>query len=411
MMSQASSSRSGRDGSMELKTERKDNGMEEAEVEDDADAVKEEEEVEGHTTTNAHLDAGNSSDLEIVVGIDEDHIKFLTSMHSGDEEPPHNGHHPDGAGTLRMASARASATTAERRSGSGSVGGLAGQNGGARPAAHKLTHRKQHQQQQQLPGLLHHSHRLNGIFNGNGKAPRRRMPGVETGNGAANRRPPHLTFTDDSADDEDDDEDDEDSDEEDDDDSDDEDDDEDVMAEAATILSKTAQQRSAASAEARRYQCDLCPRAFARPDYLRYHMRTHEKSNSFECKLCFSIFASDPAFAHHIRTEHAGMGLADALPPVPESEASRVICTYCDRTFADADQRRDICVYHAKIILKIYSLFIAAHLRMLERLFLSRKQNFTCVLTSFHLHIVQFMGWLLGKYFSLLGIIFIQTSL
>uniref|UniRef100_A0A2M4A2W3 Putative transcriptional repressor salm n=1 Tax=Anopheles triannulatus TaxID=58253 RepID=A0A2M4A2W3_9DIPT len=70
-------------------------------------------------------------------------------------------------------------------------------------------------------------------------------------------------------------------------------------------------------------------------------MRTHEKSNSFECKLCFSIFASDPAFAHHIRTEHAGMGLADALPPVPESEASRVICTYCDRTFADADQLED----------------------------------------------------------------------
>uniref|UniRef100_A0A2M3ZFB3 Putative transcriptional repressor salm n=1 Tax=Anopheles braziliensis TaxID=58242 RepID=A0A2M3ZFB3_9DIPT len=70
-------------------------------------------------------------------------------------------------------------------------------------------------------------------------------------------------------------------------------------------------------------------------------MRTHEKSNSFECKLCFSIFASDPAFAHHIRTEHAGMGLADALPPVPESEASRVICTYCDRTFADGDQLED----------------------------------------------------------------------
>ncbi|XP_050098786.1 uncharacterized protein LOC126579337 [Anopheles aquasalis] len=348
MMSQASSSRSGR-SSMELKTERKDNGgLEQGDGEDDAGGVKEEEgEVEGHTTTtdDAHqqLDAGNSSDLEIVVGIDEDHIKFLTSMHSGDEEPAHNGHHSGGgSGTVRTAP-----TTAQerrRRSGSGSVGGgsvggvSASQNGGSvRPAAHKLTQRKQHQQQS---GLLHHSHRLNGIFNGNGKAARRRMSGVGegiTGNGATNRP---LAFTDDSADDEDDDEEDEDSDE-DDDDSDDEDDDEDVMAEAATILSKTAQQRSVASAEARRYQCDLCPRAFARPDYLRYHMRTHEKSNSFECKLCFSIFASDPAFAHHIRTEHAGMGLADALPPVPESEASRVICTYCDRTFADGDQLED----------------------------------------------------------------------
>lgn len=89
------------------------------------------------------------------------------------------------------------------------------------------------------------------------------------------------------------------------------------------------------AATERTYQCDVCPRIFHRPDHLRYHMRIHEKNNPFECKLCFSVFASDPAFAHHIRTEHAGMGLADALPPVPETEANYFACTYCDKAYGD----------------------------------------------------------------------------
>uniref|UniRef100_A0A182T5C6 C2H2-type domain-containing protein n=1 Tax=Anopheles maculatus TaxID=74869 RepID=A0A182T5C6_9DIPT len=171
------------------------------------------------------------SDQEIVeVGIDEDHIKFLTSMHSGDEEPTSNGHRP--------------------------------------------------------PSMVSHRTVSNGVT-GNGRQARTNIDNSSS-TGGKHRR--------------------------------------------AAMLHVPAHRNGTG----RTYQCDVCPRIFHRPDHLRYHMRIHEKNNPFECKLCFSVFASDPAFAHHIRTEHAGMGLADALPPVPETEANFFACTYCDKSFTDA---------------------------------------------------------------------------
>ncbi|KFB44803.1 hypothetical protein ZHAS_00012711 [Anopheles sinensis] len=198
-----------------------------------------------------------NSDQEIVeVGIDEDHIKFLTSMHSGDEELA-NGHQ---RGTLGHRSHQQQKQQQHR---GGTNGVLHAANGGTTVA-------NRHRLQQQQSQLRQHS-----------------IAAPHPGGGVG----------------------------------------------GAGVAGTTV----------RTYQCDACPRTFQRPDHLRYHMRIHEKSSSnpFECKLCFSVFASDPAFAHHIRTEHAGMGLADALPPVPETEAQQHACTYCDRTFGDADELED----------------------------------------------------------------------
>lgn len=64
-------------------------------------AVKREQEVdlgEFHTSEPAEVDENGGSDQEIVVGIDEDHINFLTSMASGGDDSLDGPPEVDGAG-------------------------------------------------------------------------------------------------------------------------------------------------------------------------------------------------------------------------------------------------------------------------------------------------------------------------
>jgi uncharacterized Zn-finger protein len=84
---------------------------------------------------------------------------------------------------------------------------------------------------------------------------------------------------------------------------------------------------------AKQYICSYCSRAFARPAYLREHVKTHTSEKPFVCSECGKSFAHSSTYRGHMKThlkttEQTEVKTFPGLSIVPEGEKENDSVSY-----------------------------------------------------------------------------------